>query len=595
MWSLVVWCFVGSFSVSAEVTKIDTDVGTYELVRLPGVSQSFDLTDSRRIGVRSGGDAQGQRRFYTFATESPDKTVAERSVPQAREWVVLGDELYVACREQLEVLRLPDLKPLASRSLKTRTTAPPSGRDVTPSVRLTLAASVNAQQNVLIVNGVEPVKDLAMPFWLRVDEEQMKVMGVDDFRGQLTVVRSRGVSHSVTAEVVTVAEPQEALLGGQPRRVPQGWYLDGYVFDNRGTEVRCIFDFRQASRKSDWRQSVVADNLRPLGGNLRRPRSNQGAASIPLETVPANLRIVASPQSLAVQIWGYDGGYDSTGIHDQFVIEPSPGSTPSNLRVDGEDVCFVVGEVGYHLRVVEFDAFTCDIPTPQRLAFDQPAMVLDDLPVIPMYTFLDGPDTHPVSTSSSLHGQSDARAAVEEEARLFLLERFNGRGSSIAEFKSRLADYCAQVDGEFERTVGRSPNGVPIPYLVQAQTSWKVSGIGRDELTYSVWREWPEQELIQLLFEDVLAEQQKQELARKRREIQEQKQRERQQQELERERIAKEREERRRAVEQARMERQRQAFLQSLVARRRVAGTLCIASVICFFLVRVRRGQGVEQ
>ncbi len=175
---------------------------------------------------------------------------------------------------------------------------------------------------------------------------------------------------------------------------------------------------------------------------------------------------------------------------------------------------------------------------------------------------------------------------------LFLLERFNGRGATIAEFESRLAEYRSEVSGEFERTVGRQPRGVPIPYRAEAETRWEGNNVERDKLLYCVWKEWPEAELVQLLFEDVLEEAQRQELERKRAEIRAEQERERLRViEEEKQRRAAE-EQRRLAIEQERKERQHAALLQSLAIRFRIASVLCLGGIVCFVMVRVRSRKG---
>jgi hypothetical protein len=465
-------------------------------------------------------------------------------------------------------------------------------------MHLRLLAAVNANQQTLFIDNLGRIEDWALPLSLRIDEERMRITHVDVFRSQVTVERSQGVPHSVTADVVIAGESEPPPITEAIQRVPGGWYSDGYVFDDAGRQVCCLIYSRHGRQGRDGREGLVVQNLRPFSERQHRGSGNEKLAWISLETVPADVVVVTSPLSLSVQIRGYDGGFVPGGIHDQFVIEPSDLRTvpvTSHLRCDGEDISFVVDQVAYHLRVLRVDTFFCDIPTPQRFALVQSATLLDELLINTSYEFLDGPKTHPVRTSSCIHNSADPRRALEEDAKQFLLERFNGRGPSIEHFKQKLTEYATASCKEFEQTVGRAPRGVPIPLRIQAEMQWALPGIRRDLLSYFVWVEWPEQELVQLLFEDVLAEQQRTELERKRREIREREDRERRRLAEERERLRLEQERLRLAAERARMERRRKALADSFVVRGRMAGTLCIASVMGFLLMFVRAKRGAAK
>lgn len=79
----------------AEPERIETDVGVYEVVRLPGVTNEFELTASREFGVQAGEFPSGGRLFESFSAHQPDGTLAEREVAEAHSWAIMGEEVYV--------------------------------------------------------------------------------------------------------------------------------------------------------------------------------------------------------------------------------------------------------------------------------------------------------------------------------------------------------------------------------------------------------------------------------------------------------------------------------------------------------------------
>lgn len=105
------------------------------------------------------------------------------------------------------VLRDTDPQGVATGWIKPLGAAPkaPAG----PSIGL--AASVNKQQNVLLLQSVELIAPLPLPVTVQVDDEPMKVIAVDTFRNAVTVERTQGVAHSVSAPVTLITGDAPAV------------------------------------------------------------------------------------------------------------------------------------------------------------------------------------------------------------------------------------------------------------------------------------------------------------------------------------------------------------------------------------------------
>jgi len=143
--------------------------------------------------------------------------------------LVLGEHLVIAPLDRLQLptepslrvqTQLPDKLPAGELFEVSLASAAPdvtfeivneeAGRDARqqdaatdPSrIKLPLAASVNKQQNLILLNDLSPLSGMTLPITIQIDDEQMKVVAIDDFRTALTVERTAGVAHSVSSPVV---------------------------------------------------------------------------------------------------------------------------------------------------------------------------------------------------------------------------------------------------------------------------------------------------------------------------------------------------------------------------------------------------------
>lgn len=100
----------------------------------------------------------------------------------------------------------------------------PQGRSTTPAAlqfsarpitdvlaKTPLGAAVNNQQQVIIPAKIEAFKSQRIPFTIRIDDEKMKVIGIDDFKEVLSVERTNGQNHSVTSPILILTDkPQQS-------------------------------------------------------------------------------------------------------------------------------------------------------------------------------------------------------------------------------------------------------------------------------------------------------------------------------------------------------------------------------------------------
>ena len=117
--------------------------------------------------------AVGQEVTVELATEAEDV---------AFEWVGVRD----------------DRSPPQSMLLEAPPANPVQGK------RLTLAAAVNSQQAEILLADLTPLAGLAPPLTLQLDDEQMTITAIDDFRTSLRVQRAAGSPHSVTAPALVL-------------------------------------------------------------------------------------------------------------------------------------------------------------------------------------------------------------------------------------------------------------------------------------------------------------------------------------------------------------------------------------------------------
>lgn len=92
---------------------------------------------------------------------------------------------------------------------------PPLGvpsRHERPQNTLALAASMSGSQDILFVRDVGPLSRVPAPATLQIEDEIMEVTNVDDFRDAISVKRTNGTRHSVTAPVLIIAADTESPI-----------------------------------------------------------------------------------------------------------------------------------------------------------------------------------------------------------------------------------------------------------------------------------------------------------------------------------------------------------------------------------------------
>ncbi len=74
-----------------------------------------------------------------------------------------------------------------------------------------LGAAVNNQQQVVIPAKIADFKSHQVPFTIRIDDEKMKVIGIDDYKEILNVERTNGQNHNVTSPIqILTDKPQQS-------------------------------------------------------------------------------------------------------------------------------------------------------------------------------------------------------------------------------------------------------------------------------------------------------------------------------------------------------------------------------------------------
>lgn len=469
----------------------------------------------------------------------------------------------------------------------------PSRGPASGGVRL---SSINPENpNVVLARFADP----AATGWTIIGEEVFVMKG-----GLVLVCDPETLSQKKVIQLGTVVVP----ANGRPqtvKRVPGGWYCDGYVFDDSGTKIRSAFFFRSAQINQTTEFTAAQRNLAGMEFSLSPSSRLHSQSRIALETVPAhlNLRNLNSTQQ---QLLLSDPGR-RRDVNPIFSLpsggEPITGTT-KHLRVNGADFSFSCDTASLHGRILSFDATTAGLASPRRFLFDQPVWTLDEFQKEESkYRFMDGVRSHPVVETSDIHhrvrrSRADVRANLENQVRSFLQRQFS-RPQTFEELRRKLEQYRQRVTREFERTVGRPPAGIPIPHRVRARMSWIDFPVGYE---YSVWSEWPIEVLLtrydpRLMQVDAA----RQQAMRRQRELQRQQQiAEKKRREEMRKRIAEEQKKKAEAAAERVAEEKRAGFLQehlnrSTTKRAIVAGVLCLLSLIGIIGLAMTRKTGSQE
>ncbi len=530
-----------------EVETIRTDVGVYELVRLPGQGSAFELTANREHGVRvTTPPGSRETTFEAFAVAQPEQALGRRTVTGVSDWCVLGEQLLIAARGHLTTCAIPELGVVHDVVLDDTATAPAA---TSLEVKLTLAAAVNAEQDVVYVNDLSGLLALEPPFTLTIGSEVMTVHSLDHFRDALAVQRQVGQPHSVTELAVAFqGRPAEPIL-----RVPGGWLCRGYVFDDHGTELRAVLqprsEFFLAPKRKAERLSHSYQNL-PGGqdGTVPAFRNRQHAESIAWEVARGSVTLAgdtagpgASFGKLQLRFVG-TGPNTTTRPEERIELDSAGylGRRFTHARVDGRDCALVLGKSGYHLRILEFDPQVIDVPAPQMFAWRQPTHDFDQLRSNAEYTFLDSSEPHPVAT------RLDGWIPLDDQEHLVRLVRQVLLGTDVislfdlAEVRAAIAKYQQAARVEFAQITGRQAQGIPVAIPVQTQTNWRDDQVAPLQFHYWVWKDWSESELLALICPELLATDPA-ESARHEAEVRQREEAERQRREQEQQRLAQER------------------------------------------------------
>jgi len=146
--------------------------------------KKMKLPDEKSLVVRNQPPetlAVGQEITVELATEADDATF---------EWIGVRD----------------DRSPPTSWLLE----APPAA--AVQGKRLTLAAAVNAQQTEILLTDLSPLAGLSPPLTVQIDDEQMTLTAIDDFRTSIRVERTAGSRHSVTATALALTGDESAAI-----------------------------------------------------------------------------------------------------------------------------------------------------------------------------------------------------------------------------------------------------------------------------------------------------------------------------------------------------------------------------------------------
>jgi hypothetical protein len=133
--------------------------------------------------------------------------------------VVVGQEVTVDLATEAENVTFQwigvkdERDPEVSRLLLAPETSAVQGK------RLTLAASVNAQQTEVFLTDLTPLAGLSPPLTIQMDDEQMTLTAIDDFRDSIKVQRTAGSPHSVTAQVFALTDAGPAAPKPSPPKV----------------------------------------------------------------------------------------------------------------------------------------------------------------------------------------------------------------------------------------------------------------------------------------------------------------------------------------------------------------------------------------
>ena len=258
-------------------------------------------------------------------------------------------------------------------------------------------------------------------------------------------------------------------------RVPNGWFCNGIIYDNTGTRVQCMIQSQSvATGRRDF-QSIKSE--------IRDLRNTNALVKWPLkvDSDGNNLLLTGlAPHQARVEIirsksLGWLGGLKI-----------------DHVRVD-EDVCYVtLGPTGVVLRILRFDADKMGLPLSQRLAYQQPTFLLNEVTKNLSHQFLDGPNRQlNILFPDGSNGKPFSNELLLDDVagRQFATALNGNSGKDLAETRAMLADVAGPWIEEFEKTVGRKPDGTPVAVRVHAGSAWPTNWVYPSGLSYIVWAE----------------------------------------------------------------------------------------------------------
>jgi hypothetical protein len=91
-------------------TRLTTNVGDYQLLKLVGINSPFELSDSLKLGVAvNSGPSSSVSELRSFETSNPNIALGTVSAPSIDAWCVIGEQLFIGDEGKLEICQLPSL------------------------------------------------------------------------------------------------------------------------------------------------------------------------------------------------------------------------------------------------------------------------------------------------------------------------------------------------------------------------------------------------------------------------------------------------------------------------------------------------------
>jgi hypothetical protein len=265
--------------------------------------------------------------------------------------------------------------------------------------------------------------------------------------------------------------------------VPGGWYCDGSIFDNSGEKLRCLVYPRHHLHRQKIQLRAYAETS--------------------LEGWPLNVTL----QSGGITLTGFHPHHDIADQITSSSLGTLPQGQPELMRTNGDNCTFFPGsgsQTGIHLRIIRFDSETAGLPASTRMSYDQPTFNLSDLKVDSPHSFIDGPPQPVVvSLSDALTGnepQKFARFDVNSAAaRVVHAVLQQGPQKDYDRAVLLLKQHIKEITPEFQRTMGRAPEGLPLAVRVLVNSTWPDRS--NEALLYYVWTEVPIDSALDPLFE----------------------------------------------------------------------------------------------